>query len=324
MPEASPPRSQQSYRHEAFLWSDATEYTSFLTPFIEGGIAAGEPVMVALLRQHASWLRDALGSSAGKVRFVDMARLGRNPARIIPGWQQFLTEHAAEGRPLRGIGEPIWSGRRPEELVECQLHEALLNVAVDPETPFWLICPYPVHSLDDSVIAEAYRSHPAVILQSAYQGNMHYAGRSHVDWIFGSPLPVLPTESQQFTLTPSNIRGVGDVVTLAASAAGFWSDKVTTLAAAVRRLAAGSLRRGAAQVIVKLWDRPQELIFEVSDDTAITDVMIGRRAPMGDDLDGLWFANQLCDLVQVRSTSSLDHRPAVRLEVTPDLLGCRR
>ena len=32
-----------------------------------------------------------LGSSAGKVRFVDMARLGRNPARIIPGWQQFLT-----------------------------------------------------------------------------------------------------------------------------------------------------------------------------------------------------------------------------------------
>jgi hypothetical protein len=25
---------------------------------------------------------------------------------------------------------------------------------------------------------------------------------------------------------------------------------------------------------------------------------------MGDDLDGLWFANQLCDLVQIRSTSS--------------------
>jgi len=179
MPEASPPRSQQSYRHEALLWNDATEYTSFLTPFIEEGIAAGEPVMVAVLRPHATWLRDALGSSAGKVRFVDMARLGRNPARIIPGWQQFLTEHAAEGRPLRGIGEPIWSGRRPEELVECQLHEALLNVAVDPETPFWLICPYPLHGLDDAVIAEAYRSHPAVILQSAYQGNKHYAGRSH-------------------------------------------------------------------------------------------------------------------------------------------------
>jgi hypothetical protein len=215
-----------------------------------------------------------------------------------------LTEHAADGRPVRGIGEPIWRGRRPEEVVECQLHEALLNLAVDPETPFWLVCPYALHSLDDAVIAEAYRSHPAVILQSQYQGNMHYAGRSHVDWIFGSPLPELPTESKQFTLTSSNVRGVVDVVTLAASAAGFWSEKVTNLAAAVRRLAAGSLRRGAAQVTVKLWDRPQELIFEVSDNTAITDVMIGRRPPIGDDLDGLWSANQLCDLVQVRSTSS--------------------
>jgi hypothetical protein len=304
MPEASPPRSQQSYRHEAFLWSDATEYTSFLAPFIAEGIAAEEPVMVAVLRPHATWLRDALGTSAAKVRFVDMARLGRNPARIIPGWQQFLTEHAADGRPVRGIGEPIWRGRRPEELVECQLHEALLNLAVDPEIPFWLVCPYAAHSLDDAVIAEAYRSHPAVIVKNQYQGNLHYAGRSHVDWIFGSALPELPTESKQFALTSSNVRGVVDVVTLAASAAGFWSDKVTNLAAAVRRLAAGSLRRGAAQVTVKLWDLPQELIFEVSDDTSITDVMIGRRPPTGDDLDGLWSANQLCDLVQVRSTSS--------------------
>jgi DcmR-like sensory protein len=183
MPEALPPRSQQSYRHEAFLWSDAREYTSFLTPFIEEGIAAGEPVMVAVIRPHATWLRDSLGASSGKVKFVDMARLGHNPARIIPGWQQFLTAHAADGRPARGIGEPIWSGRRPEELIECQLHEALLNVAVDPSTPFWLVCPYTVRGLDAAVIAEAYRSHPAVIQGDQYQGNMHYAGRSHVDWI---------------------------------------------------------------------------------------------------------------------------------------------
>lgn len=310
MPEAAPPRSQQSYRHEAFLWSDAQEFTSFLTPFVEEGLAAGEPVMVAVVRPHVTWLRDALGASARKVRFVDMARLGHNPARIIPAWQQFLAEHAADGRPLRGIGEPIWSGRRPEELVECQLHEALLNLAVEPETPFWLLCPYAVHDLDDAVIAEAYRSHPAVVLGNEYQGNPHYAGRSHVEWMFGSQLPELPTESVQFTLTSSNVRGVVDEVTLTATAAGFWSDKVTNLAAAVRRLAAGSLRRGASHATVRLWDMPKKLIFEVSDDTAVSDVMVGRRAPMGDDLDGLWFANQLCDLVQIRSTSS---RTTIRL-----------
>jgi hypothetical protein len=118
-------------------------------------------VMVAVIRPHAMWLQNSLGASSGKVKFVDMARLGHNPARIIPGWQQFLTAHAADGRPVRGIGEPIWSGRRPEELIECQLHEALLNVAVDPSTPFWLVCPYAVRGLDDAVIAEGISQSPS-------------------------------------------------------------------------------------------------------------------------------------------------------------------
>ncbi|MGI8873571.1 MAG: hypothetical protein ACR2KP_04455 [Egibacteraceae bacterium] len=36
---------------------------------------------------------------------------------------------AAKLDRLRGAGEPIWPERRPAELVECQRHESLLNVA---------------------------------------------------------------------------------------------------------------------------------------------------------------------------------------------------
>jgi len=53
-------------------------------------------------------LREVLGDGAERVRFEDMHRLGRNPARIIPAWREFLDESAPEGRPVRGIGEPIW------------------------------------------------------------------------------------------------------------------------------------------------------------------------------------------------------------------------
>ena len=91
---------------------------------------------------------------------LDMAILGRNPAQIIPGWQEFLARHSGFGRPARGVGEPIWADRPAEEVLECQLHEALLNVAVDPEIPFWLMCPYDLDRLGDSVVAEAHRSHP--------------------------------------------------------------------------------------------------------------------------------------------------------------------
>ncbi len=64
-----------------------------------------------------------------------MAELGRNPAKIIPAWQKFLDTDAADSRPARGVGEPIWAGRGADELIECQVHEALLNVAVDPTMP---------------------------------------------------------------------------------------------------------------------------------------------------------------------------------------------
>ena len=43
---------------------------------------------------------------------------------------------------MRGIGEPIWADRSPTELIECQCHEALLNVAFAAAGDFHLICPY--------------------------------------------------------------------------------------------------------------------------------------------------------------------------------------
>ena len=90
------------------------------------------------------------------------ALLGRNPARIIPAWRDFRARHDG---PIRGIGEPIWAGRDGAELVECQLHEALLNVAFDGADEFQLLCPYDTSALDDSVVHEACAGHPHVNAQ---------------------------------------------------------------------------------------------------------------------------------------------------------------
>ncbi len=201
----APPRARQSYRHEALMWSDAREFTSVLVPFIEEGLSAGEPVMVAMIREHANWLRGALGAAARKVKFVDMAVLGRNPARIIPAWQSFLDDHSADGKPVRGIGEPIWAGRRPEEVLECQLHEALLNVAVDPKTPFWLICPYDVRGLDAEVIEEAHRSHLTVVEGSNPRGHPLYGGRTHVEAMFEAELAPLAGDPGESIFTRENV-----------------------------------------------------------------------------------------------------------------------
>ena len=72
----------------------------------------------------------------------------------------------------------------------------------------------------------------------------------------------------------------------------------------LQQLALNSLQRGAAEVTVQMWNQPDALICEVVDDTVIDDVLLGRRVPGEDEHDGLWHANQLCDLVQMRSSSA--------------------
>jgi hypothetical protein len=53
---------------------------------------------------------------------------------------------------------------------------------------------------------------------------------------------------------------------------------------------------------VRVWNEPSALVCEVSDATVVDDVLAGRT--VHDENRGLWSANQLCDLVQLRSTPS--------------------
>jgi hypothetical protein len=303
IPLSPPIRARQSFRHEALLWNDAAEYRDVLVSFITDGLEADEPVMVATIAEHEDWLRDGLGSSAEDVRFIDMAELGRNPARVIPAWQTFL-DRAGRGRPVRGIGEPIWPGRRDVEIVESQLHEALLNLAVDPETPFWLVCPYDVTGLGPSVVAEAARSHPALLQTDGYHGSGGYGGRAHIDLMFGGEFEDLNGPAVLATYDRATVGCLYDFVATHAGTAGLTDDRSAELAAAAQRLAAGSLHRGAASGRIIVRDQPDAVICELVDDVTIGDPLVGRRTPLAADVDGLWFVNQNSDLVRLRSNSA--------------------
>jgi len=191
MSTIAPLRARQSYRHEAFLWHGRADFVEGLVPFVTEGLDGGEAVMVALPPEHIGWLADELGPRASEVCFVDMVELGHNPARIIPAWQDFLDRSCGHGRPARGIGEPIWPGRGCEEIREALLHEALLNLAVDPHLPFWLVCPYDVEHLGPEVLADVGRSHPAIATSSSYVGSGSYRGQDHARALFTENLPAL-------------------------------------------------------------------------------------------------------------------------------------
>lgn len=295
-------RAHDSFRHEAYLYS-GEEFVAGTAAFVREGVAAGQPAMVALVPERLEPVRDALGADGDDVWFVDMAALGRNPASIIPAWRGFVDAFGAEGRPLRGVGEPIWAGRREAEVAECQLHEALLNMAVGVDTPLWLRCPYDVAALDDDVLAQARRSHPTYLDGDGYRGSTDYTGAGLVDDLFSAPVGGSATAQPAQPFGSSDYAVVRDTVRRAAAAAGVDDDRATALVLGVHEIATNSVRHGGGQGWLRTWTADGALVCEVRDRGVITDAMVGRTwpCPTQEGGRGVWLANQLCDLVQLRS-----------------------
>jgi hypothetical protein len=292
-------RQHTSYRHEAFFYRGQDDFLAGLVPFVRDGLAAGQPVMVAVRGDKLPSFQDALGPDRHGVLFVDMSKLGHNPARIIPGWQKFLDDHCRDEQPVRGIGEPIWTGRRGTEIAEAQLHEALLNVAVDPDTPMWLRCPYDEDSLTEAELTEAGRSHPILVDPVTLRGSRTYGGMQHVEDLFAAGLPA-PDPCADSIALPAGPTEIAALVGKHAGAIGLDAERTWGLSLAVRETTASAV----PGCTLRIWAEPSALICEIRDPEPVEDPMAGRVRPRGAEPDprGLWLANQVCDLVQVRSS----------------------
>src|ERR1700728_334999 len=160
-------------------------------PFIQSGLAAGEPVLVVTSAPKVERLRAALGADAQNVEVAHMSEIGHNPATIIAAWRDFIDRF--EGRPVRGIGEPIYPERTGAELVECLHHEALLNLAFSDRPGFSLMCPIDVDTVSPEWVDEDLRRHPwlgvdGTSLATGCAENHGYESRS-ISATLDDPLP---------------------------------------------------------------------------------------------------------------------------------------
>jgi predicted small metal-binding protein len=290
------------YRHECLLYSSTDELLGEVVPFIREGLRRGEPTLVAIAEPRQQALREALGDDESRVVFADMAELA-NPAKIIPAIAQFVAAHA--GAPIRGVGEPIWAGRRAAEIAEAQFHETLMDVALATDAPLWVLCPYNITDLDAEIIDEAYRSHASAVHSHASTASSAYGGAAHAAAAFGSPLPepqLLIETVEVRVLNPD--KAAADVLRFA-TGAGLPTGRAVRLASAVDEITASAARQTGQEVSIRLWGDGAEVVCEVVDRTVITDVLVGRSGPPNTqprDRD-IRLANELCDLVQVRSNT---------------------
>lgn len=292
------------FRHEAVLYEGVDGFLDAIVPFLREGVVRDEPMLVAVDAEKIARLREALGTDAGAVRFAEMRRLGTNPACIIPAWRQFVVDTAGEGRPMRGVGEPIWSGRSEPELDECHRHEALLNTAFETGPAWTLLCPYDTSALPTHVIDDARCTHPIVTREGSHGASDTYRAR-YADTLLGA-LPAPRGHCDEFAYGLDDLAAVRSLAMAWARAAGLSAARAADMVLAVNEVASNSVRHGGGSGVLRSWRESGRFVCELSDGGRIDDPLVGRSLPSDDDPDGrgLWLVNQVCDLVQVRTRES--------------------
>ena len=294
-------RPGAGFRHEALLYRGTPEFVHRTAAFVRDAVGADESILVVVTAPKIDLLRAELGSTADAAHFADMADVGTNPARIIPAWQDFVDAWGGPDRPVRGVGEPQYPERCPEEVVECEHHEALLNVAF-AHTDLWLVCPYDTAALDAAVTDGVWHTHPRVCHDGVPTTSASYSPDEAAAVPHDALTPAPPHEEVAFD--DGSFRDVRAFVRAAADRARLSPSATDDLALAASEAATNSVLHGGGSGVVGAWQTGNALVCQVTDRGWIRDPMAGRVRPTHEQSDGrgLWIINQVCDLVQLRSS----------------------
>lgn len=121
----------------------------------------------------------------------------------------------------------------------------------------------------------------------------------------GDQLPSAPPGARGCRFGGEDLARVRRLTEAEAEAAGLSARRATDLVTAVNEVAANSIRHGGGEGELRSWRDAGRLLVQIGDRGQITDPLAGRIRPAVEQLGGrgLWLANQLCDLVQIRSGS---------------------
>jgi anti-sigma regulatory factor (Ser/Thr protein kinase) len=283
-------------RHVSWLYRTQTDYLAAIEEFVRAGEACGEPVLVAVpaVQLPRGWVLP----TGPHVVLTDMAAMGSNPARIIPALNAFCAHY--QGQRVRYLGEPAWPGRSDAEQQETARHEALLNLAF-ADVDISIFCPYSV-LLPRSVIAEARSTHPMTRADETESASMDYL--EPAEYLAKLDRPLRAPAAAQALAYRRDLRPVRALVAVVARRAGLPPARCTDLVIAASEVAANTLRHTRSAGTVRLWATDSEVLCQFEDSGFIADPLVGHCRPTGDlpGGQGLWLVNQLCDLVEIRTS----------------------
>lgn len=277
-------------QHDLVPFSGHGDFVGTATESVRTALSDGVTPIVVARADRLTDLRAALGADAAAMVSVDRWVVGRNPARLIPMLQQHVD--AGRGGAVHCIGEAVRADDSAAVCEEMALHELMLQLPAFRAWNCRLTCVHdtglPAAMLDALSDSHRPRADPADV----------------VDRVRATPLSSRPVDSEELGVDRTTLSALRGFIEGRAAKAGLDDERVDDLVYAVNEVVTNSICHGEGRARVSFWSVEGAVTCEVRDRGWIRDPLAGRVLPDPDRVSGrgLWLVNQLCDLVQLRSS----------------------
>jgi anti-sigma regulatory factor (Ser/Thr protein kinase) len=277
-------------RHSALVYESQDEYVTRAVAFLREGLEAGEGAVVGNTRPGLAAVREALGSDAARVRFIDVGTAYTRPAWTFAAYHQVYAEEFRKASSVRVISD-VQFGPEPGEWDLWMGYEALMNHAF-AHLPTWAMCTYNANWLPDRLLEAVWRTHPEVVADNASTQSEHFEDPTELLRRITpapEPLPELRSISSGGDAEYLREQLAGEL-----AAAGVAQAKILDMLLAVSELAANAAQHGGGVKDVRVGRAGGRFVCEIVDRGSGFDDPTAGYLPPRDGLgSGLWVARQL-------------------------------
>ena len=278
------------YFHETGFYGSDDDYRSIVVPFVDDGVAAGEPVLVACHEANERLLREAVKEPSAVV-FLPPDQYAR-PTESIMVYRK-LFERYSNAAQIRVVGDVPHPGVGAAWDWWAR-YEAAVNEVFAPY-PLWGLCPYDLRTTPARVLADVVRTHPWT---AGADGSHVPNPRYRSSWALP---PAGPTAFEaarpSVELTDPSPAEARRAVTAACAGARLSHDEVDDLVYATSEAVTNAQAHGLPPVRLRVWAGPTQVMV------AVTDRGDGPSSPLAGLVPtdrtttagvGLWLTHRTC------------------------------
>ena len=293
-----PARGRTGNFHEAGFYGSDAEFLSLIVPFVAGGSAAGEPVVIGYDTRKCELLRAALPRPE-EVTFLGDAGLYATPAGAIEAYRQEFERYMSAGAEQIRIAGDVPHEGNGGRFAGWDRYESAVN-AVWEDYPVWSRCLYDATTVPDDVRDVVERTHRRLV---APDGSAAPSPRYQEVGEF-RPLAAaadpLEATAPVVSLVDASLKRTRHLVSHAARGridGGAHEDLLLALSEVV----ANAQLHGRPPVTVRVWTAPERVVARVHDtgpgppSGPLTGLVPSPEGTSGAGL-GLWVCHQLSDV----------------------------